>query len=76
MSITQSPNKRKGVRIEIVRDVKPYVTAGYVKVTTWRLTTKDHTGQVVYVMSQLAWSLGEPIVYANPSVVEFVLKMF
>jgi hypothetical protein len=68
----EHPYRRNDVRIVTVRDVKQYVTEGYVKVTTVRLTMSASTGPDVYEMCRLAWYLGRPIVSGSLSVLDTI----
>ena len=76
MTTTARKNKNYGVLTEIVPAVRQLKLDVYIKVMERRLTTKDHTGQVVSVTSQVVWSVVEQIANANPSVVDPILRIF
>lgn len=75
MSIKEHPFKRSVGPIAIAQDVKLCVKGAYVKVMEKSLITSGSTGQGVYVVYQLVWSVSARIVQDNPHVVEH-LKHF
>ena len=46
-------------------DVRHCVRVVYTKATEWSLTTREHTGQAVYVMYQLGWLLATRTGFAS-----------
>ena len=57
--------KLNGVKIVTVRVDMQRVRDVYTKGIIWSLTTKGSTGQVLYAMYQLGWSVNMRIVHDN-----------
>lgn len=75
MNIMPNLRKKNGEPTEIELVVKQSVKVAYIKGMEWRLTTKDHTAQGVYVTYQLVWCLANVIGNVNLSVLKHFIKL-